>query len=150
MEFAREKEALFDRWCAAKQVDNDYSKLRQLLLVEEFKKCLQSDVKMYLDEQKADGLYQVAVLADDYSLTHKNSFLRPEQQISSFIVSEDSNRRDEQNNGQGRGRPDTLQRATGGPVCYYCKRRGHILAECRVLEKKNGSRTSNVLVTSKT
>ena len=24
VEFAREKEALFDRWCMAKQVDNDY------------------------------------------------------------------------------------------------------------------------------
>ena len=71
MEFARDKEVLFDRWCTAKQVDNDYRKLRQLLLVEEFKKCLQSDVKMYLDEQKADNLHQAAVLADNYSLTHK-------------------------------------------------------------------------------
>ena len=71
VEFAREKEVLFDRWCAAKQVDNDYNKLRQLILIEEFKKCLQNDVKMYLDEQKADGLYHAAVLADDYSLTHK-------------------------------------------------------------------------------
>ena len=70
VEFAREKEALFDCWCTAKQVDNDYNKLRQLILVEEFKKCLQSDVKMYLDEQKVDGLHQAAVLADDYSLTH--------------------------------------------------------------------------------
>ena len=78
VEFAREKEALFDRWCAAKQVDTDYNKLRQLILVEEFKKFLQSDVKMYLDEQKADGLHQAAVLADDYSLTHKQSFLRGE------------------------------------------------------------------------
>ena len=28
VEFAREKEALFDRWCSAKQVDKDYNKLR--------------------------------------------------------------------------------------------------------------------------
>ena len=74
VEFAREKEVLFDRWCTAKQVDNGYHKLRQLLLVEEFKKCLQDDVKMYIDEQKADGLHQAAVLADDYSLTHKTTF----------------------------------------------------------------------------
>ena len=74
VEFARDKEALLDRWCTAKQVDNDFRKLRQLLLVEEFKKCLESDVKMYLDEQKADNLHQAAVLADDYSLTHKTTF----------------------------------------------------------------------------
>ena len=73
VEFAREKEALFDHWRTAKQVDNDYPKLRQLL-VEEFKKCLQSDVKMYLDEQKTDSLHQAAVLVDDYSLTHKMTF----------------------------------------------------------------------------
>ena len=104
---------------------------------------------MYLDEQKADGLHQAAVLADDYSLTHKNSFLRPGQQVSS-LVSEEINRRSRavrgRNNGQGRGRPDTL---LGGPVCYYCKRRGHVMAECQVLEKKNG-RTSNVTVSAKT
>ena len=51
VKFSRENKVLFDLWCAAKQVDNDYNKLRQLILIEEFKKCLQSDVKMYLDEQ---------------------------------------------------------------------------------------------------
>ena len=67
MKFVREKEAPFDQWCTAKQVDNDYHKLRQLLLVEEYKKCLQSDVKMYLDEQNADSFQQAAVLTDDYT-----------------------------------------------------------------------------------
>jgi len=48
VEFIREKEVLFDRWCTAKQVDKDFHKLRQLLLGEEFKNCLQNDVKMYV------------------------------------------------------------------------------------------------------
>ena len=51
VKFTKENEVLFDCWCAAKQVDNDYNKLRQLMLIKEFKKCLQSDVKMHLDEQ---------------------------------------------------------------------------------------------------
>ena len=50
IEFARQKEALFDWWCVAKTVEKDFNKLKQLVLVEEFKKCLHSDVKMYLDE----------------------------------------------------------------------------------------------------
>lgn len=29
-EFAREKEALFDRWCASKEVERDFEKLHQL------------------------------------------------------------------------------------------------------------------------
>jgi len=43
------------------------------MLVKEFKKCLHSDVKMYLNEQKADILHQATMLADEYCLTH-NSF----------------------------------------------------------------------------
>ena len=116
IEFAREKEALFDRWCAAKQVEGNYSKLRQLILIEEFKKCLQSDIKMYLDEQKANALHQAAVLADDYSLTHQNTFLRSESQASSMVTSEGNSKREEnrqlplstrvRNGAQGRGQPD--------------------------------------------
>jgi len=55
LEFARRKEVLFDRWCTAKVVGKNFNKLKQLMLVEEFKKCLHSDVKMYLDKQNADS-----------------------------------------------------------------------------------------------
>ena len=151
VEFAREKEALFDRWCTAKQVDNDYRKLRQLLLVEEFKKCLQSDVKMYLDEQKADSLHQAAVLADDYSLTHKMTF--PSKSDQPGVRSSVSDRKNSE--ADGHSPPITRSRShgqnncrvlAGGPVCYYCKKRGHIMAECRALERKNAIKASNALV----
>ena len=49
VEFARTKEQLFDRWCSSKKVGSDHAKLRQLLLVEEFKRCINSDVKSFLD-----------------------------------------------------------------------------------------------------
>ncbi|KAJ8342043.1 hypothetical protein SKAU_G00319710 [Synaphobranchus kaupii] len=38
VEFAREKGTLFDKWCAASKA-TDYSSLRELILLEEFKKC---------------------------------------------------------------------------------------------------------------
>ena len=44
VEFARNKEQLFDRWCCSKKRDQDCDKLRQLMLVEEFKRCIQSNV----------------------------------------------------------------------------------------------------------
>ena len=40
VEFARTKEQLFDRWCSSKKVGSDHEKLRQLMLVEEFKWCI--------------------------------------------------------------------------------------------------------------
>ena len=39
-EFARDKEVQFDRWCMALDVTRDYNKLRQIILLEEFKSCL--------------------------------------------------------------------------------------------------------------
>ena len=51
VEFARNKEQLFDRWGCSKKIDQNYDKLRQLMLVEEFKRCIQSDVKTFLDEK---------------------------------------------------------------------------------------------------
>ena len=51
VEFARNKEQLFNRWCCSKKIDQNYDKLRQLVLVEGFKRCIQSDVKTFLDEK---------------------------------------------------------------------------------------------------
>ena len=75
VEFARTKEQLFDRWCSSKKVGSDHAKLRQLLLVEEFKRCINSDVKSFLDEKEVETLDLAARLADDYSLSHKASFV---------------------------------------------------------------------------
>ena len=47
MEFARTKEQLFDRWCSSKKVGSDHAKLKQLMLVEEFKWCINSDVRAF-------------------------------------------------------------------------------------------------------
>lgn len=79
-EFAREKEVQFDCWCSAKEVAHNFDKLRQLILLEEFKSCLLPHLKTYLDEWKVDNLHQAAVLADDYSLTHKGTFTKSEHE----------------------------------------------------------------------
>jgi len=74
VEFACDKEWLLDRWCASMGVDSDFKHLRELMLLEEFKTCLPTEMKMYLEEQKATTLQQAAVRSDDYSLTHRSSF----------------------------------------------------------------------------
>ena len=75
VEFARTKEQLFDRWCSSKKIGSDHEKLRQLMLVEEFKRCINSDIKSFLDEKQVETLEAAARLADDYALTHKVSFI---------------------------------------------------------------------------
>ena len=75
VEFARTKEQLFDRWCSSKKIGSNHEKLRQLMLVEEFKRCINSDIKSFLDEKQVETLEAAARLADDYALTHKVSFI---------------------------------------------------------------------------
>ena len=78
VEFANQAEVYFDRWCSAKKVISDYDKLRQIILIEQFKRCVHDDLKTYLDEKNVETLHEMAVLADDYALTHKRSF-KPRQ-----------------------------------------------------------------------
>ena len=56
-------------------VDHDFGNLKQLLLIEEFKWGVSNEIKTYLSEQKVDTLANAAWLADDYSLTHKVTFV---------------------------------------------------------------------------
>ena len=37
VEFTREKENLFDRWCHSQNIGDDFNKLKQLIIIEEFK-----------------------------------------------------------------------------------------------------------------
>ena len=74
VEFARTKEQLLARWFSSKKIEQNFEKFRQLILVEEFKNCLHSDVKSFLDEKQVETLDEAARLANDYSLTHKISF----------------------------------------------------------------------------
>ena len=75
VEFARSKKQLFDRWCHSQKVDKDHDKLRQLILIEEFKRCIHSNVRTFMDEQKAETLEDAARLADEFSLSHKVTFV---------------------------------------------------------------------------
>ena len=73
VEFAREKENLFNRWCHSKEIGQDFKKLKQMVLLEEFKDKVRPDIRSHLDEQKVEELEKAAIMADDYSLTHKMS-----------------------------------------------------------------------------
>ena len=45
------------------------------MLVEELKRCINSDVESFLDEKEVETLEKAARLADDYTLTYKVSFV---------------------------------------------------------------------------
>ena len=144
VEFARTKENLFDRWCTSKEVQNDFGRLRQLMLMEEFKNCLSSEIKTYLDEQNMDSLHQAAVCADDYALTYQSfgkTPLRGKDPVDSDNTSNCSS--NPASAGKANSHAGSLPT---GPTCYYCRRKGHVMSECHVLQKKNEKLKSDLLV----
>lgn len=157
VEFARTKEQLFDRWCLSKKVRKDHDRLRQLMLVEEFKRCINSDVKAFLDEKQVETLEEAARLADDYSLTHKATFVPKPKSTTSFTPPQ-SNGNSRVNNGNQRppfkptqsystpgnlnqSKPHEGTNASSPLYCNYCKTRGHIVTDCfKLKNKKSGFR----------
>ena len=144
VEFARTKEQLFDRWCSSKKIGSDYPKLRQLMLVEEFKRCINSDVKSFLDEKEVESLEKAARLADDYTLTHKVSFVSKANPRKPFYPSsghKPSPSLPSGNSNQNATKPKFPGENKGHnplsqPICNYCKQSGHIVSDCPVLKRK--------------
>ena len=162
VEFARTKEQLFDRWCSSQEINN-YDRLRELILVEEFKRCIPSSVRTFIDEQKAETLENAACLAHDYSLTHKDSFVgKPHQSFSlsgrqdpsssnlpppgsTGNFGKEDSRKDKFENGSHsssrfkppiNSKPPLSKKPFNSVVCNYCKKEGHVLSDCLKLKRK--------------
>ena len=165
VEFARTKEQLFDRWCSSKKVGSDHEKLRQLMLVEELKWCINSDVRAFLNEKEVENLDVAARLADDYSLTHKASFVNkpfprkpfnpqlkftpqsrpfsPQSKPYSPQSGKKSNPSNPSDNSSHSFTPKPRfsgenkgQSPLSQPICNHCKQSGHIISECIALKRK--------------
>ena len=149
VEFARAKEQLFDRWCTSKKIEKNHEKLRQLILVEEFKNCVITEIKTFIDEQKAETLENAARLADDYSLTHKTNFVNKTQKFfrnpNSSFSNYSAKPRNDVNYRQNFG-PNPVQTPPKSyppaqkpfkPLsCNYCKKEGHLISDCYRLKQK--------------
>ena len=140
VEFARTKEQLFHRWCSSKKIGSNYPKLRQLMLVEEFKRCINSDVKSFLDEKEVETLEKAARLADNYTLTHKVSFVSKANPRKPFYQpsghkpspslqcgSSNLNVPKPKPPGENKGHNPLSQ-----PICNNCKQSDHIVSDCPV------------------
>ncbi len=73
VEFAREKKTLFEKWCFSTKITT-FEELQELVLLEDFKTCVPESVVVHLNEQKVTKLSDAAVLADEFTLTHRTVF----------------------------------------------------------------------------
>ena len=158
VEFAHRKELLFKRWCESRLVESDFEKLRQLVLIEEFKNCVSPDIRTYLDEKDVTELSVAATLADDYHITHK----KPSGPIISGHFNNynnpnygwvgpprrgrgggngrfNGNNRSSYNN-NSRGNFSGNNGAKSKLVCSFCNRTGHLMSDCYKLQGKRPER----------
>ena len=160
VEFAHDKEVYFERWCISKKVDGEFENLRQLMLIEEFKRCVPDDIKTYLDEKTVSTLAEAATMADDYALTHKKKYpgstlnkfqkkntsdadtgVKPSYSSSGKEKSHDGPKSNNDNRNAQKDKSNS-------PTCNYCKKAGHIVSECWKLKNKNSDSSPNALVSS--
>ncbi|KAJ8019449.1 hypothetical protein HOLleu_41054 [Holothuria leucospilota] len=166
VEFAYQKERHFDRWCASKKVST-FDTLRQLMLVEEFKRCVNDDIKTHLEENKADKLSEVANLADQYALTHKfgkvgqtqnkGQFSRPNKKYgnssgttgnsgsqSGSISPTNSGKKQPESSRQKNDQASSNKAAFKDIIiCGFCHKKGHTTANCFKLAKLKETETAS-------
>ena len=137
VEFAREKENLFNRWCHSKEIGQDFKKLKQMVLLEEFKDKVRPDIRSHLDEQKVEELEKAAIMADDYALTHKMSSKSGNPQQKRYHGSgnrENVSRNMDDRKRQGKSTENVGLVSKVAPLkpisCGHCGKPGHIITNC--------------------
>ncbi|XP_047469165.1 uncharacterized protein LOC125025237 [Penaeus chinensis] len=141
IEYAAEKERLLQRWLRSRNVQT-FTDLKELILLEEFKRSVSVDIKLFLDEREVTTLSKAAILADNFSLTHSR------RKTQSYLCAGRKSGGSEESGDQG-ARPSKIVKSAQGKnkiggdkidssvTCFYCKQRGHVIAVCPKLAAKN-------------
>ena len=117
------------------------------MLVKEFKRNISSDVESFLDEREVETYEKAAWLADEYTLTHKISFVHNANPRKPFYPPsgpKSSPSLHYGNSSHNTLKPKPAREKKGHdslsqPVCNYCRQSGHIVSDCP--EKKTGKAT---------
>ena len=104
------------------------------MLIEESKRCMNQEVRTYVNDR---GIYDVkaaAILADGYELTHRGSRSPPYRRRNPTSSSDEGDN-------TSSPKPGSNSQSSGVEnvnmlICYYCKQEGHVKTQCPKLKEK--------------
>ncbi|XP_041485159.1 uncharacterized protein LOC121431631 [Lytechinus variegatus] len=146
VEFARRKEVAFDRWIRSLRIEMTYESLREVVLIDEFTRCMSRDVKTYMNDHAVVSVRNAAMLADGYELSHRSSAsqLQPPSPLASGFgwsrsetLHKDVERSKSPKSKLSGGSQSNGFRPEGRLFCAYCKKDGHLISHCQKLKDKN-------------
>lgn len=128
---------LFDRWLSSQEVTT-FQSLRDLIILEDFKNGLPQTVATHVSEHQNLTPARAALFADEYVLIHKRvpSNSKLSQNVSSHPNVSKVSKESVPVSARSPDWRSSVSNATV-PTCAYCKKRGHVLAECYSLKRKN-------------
>jgi len=163
-EYAFRLSVQFPCWLESEEAYDNLDRLRDLLQLEQFQTCLDADLRSWLLDQKPKNLSEAARLANQHVAVHTAE--RPGQS-SRFGMSgqfpprgfpskpqlQSSKPQNAASSATGKphqtssvgAKPkfsDPVFRGTHRIACHYCKKPGHILANCRKRLDKLSGKTS--------
>ena len=139
-EFAAELKTAHEKWLRSSGAGDEVgTKGIGLELMERFQRAIPSNVRMYLQERKANDLFEAATLADNYQLIHEQEQGRKKWNNDPRPVVK-AERMDRPVPKVQNGRQDRQNAVRGSMTCYKCGKMGHIAKNCWVRDPRAEAR----------
>ena len=143
VDYLRTKKLDLDKWLDSSDIKDEYLKLYDLILLEEFKRQLPSTVKVHLDDKEIKDPYEASKTADDYSICHR---LTRRTGVSESHFRMGGNTRAQHHKNKDSGADDSGRTKEKGKSfekrdlstiqCFKCREMGHYAKSCTSAENK--------------
>ena len=119
----------FKRWVDLTEVEQNYNALSDLLIREQFIGTCSESMRLFLRERVPKSVEEMTKLAEQFMEAHGGSITMTKRQQN---TDRPSSRPVLQP-----ARPPVVQQNAGNKdkTCYYCGKKNHVIAECRIRER---------------